>query len=255
MSAHPYTAIGSKTTVAIYAGLLISVIGHVSILAIVYWALGPFRAPAQSAAYPHTLVVAIAVPPAQLPTPVADAPSSADRRQRIGSEPTVVRRAAISAVRNHAPRHPPALTGSARASRAVPRRAPSPPPAPAAVSARPAPPPAHSPGPVATPESTLQRQRYLADLLRALDRHKSYPLKARRLGREGRVVLRVTVRRDGKITGAVVAESSGVRTLDRAAVKAARRLDRFRPFPRNLSGQVLSTDAVFRFNLYDQQAG
>ena len=46
---------------------------------------------------------------------------------------------------------------------------------------------------------------------------------ARRLGEEGRVLLRVTVGADGRVRDAAVRQSSGYDDLDRAALRAVRR--------------------------------
>jgi protein TonB len=51
----------------------------------------------------------------------------------------------------------------------------------------------------------------------------SYPLTARRLGLEGRVVLEVTVATDGSPLNVQVADSSGHGVLDRAARRTVRR--------------------------------
>lgn len=50
-----------------------------------------------------------------------------------------------------------------------------------------------------------------------------YPDSARAQGQEGTVTLRVTVDEDGAVSAAEIAESSGVRALDRAALQAVRR--------------------------------
>jgi protein TonB len=60
----------------------------------------------------------------------------------------------------------------------------------------------------------------------------AYPYAARRRGQEGRVVLEVEVLADGGAGAVAVARSSGVASLDRAAVDAVRRW-RFRPARRN----------------------
>ena len=49
--------------------------------------------------------------------------------------------------------------------------------------------------------------------------HRRYPEAARRMGVQGRVVLRVTVARDGRVIGLVLAGPSGSALLDRAAMR------------------------------------
>lgn len=60
---------------------------------------------------------------------------------------------------------------------------------------------------------------WLAETLwAALERHKRYPSIARMNRWEGRVVVHVTVRRDGQLVNPEVEESSGYSVLDQAAV-------------------------------------
>jgi protein TonB len=60
---------------------------------------------------------------------------------------------------------------------------------------------------------------WLAETLwAALERHKRYPSVARMNRWEGRVVVRVSVRRDGQLVNPEVEESSGYPVLDQAAV-------------------------------------
>ena len=74
------------------------------------------------------------------------------------------------------------------------------------------------------------------------NRSPAYPYAARRIGVEGRVVIGVTVGRDGFVANAAIAESSGHRLLDRAALEAVRN---WRFIPAKRAGQpVASTIAV-----------
>ena len=59
----------------------------------------------------------------------------------------------------------------------------------------------------------------VAALLHAVDARKEYPRQARRAGVEGKVVLRVTLGGNGRITVCALAESSGKKLLDAAAEK------------------------------------
>lgn len=64
----------------------------------------------------------------------------------------------------------------------------------------------------------------------------SYPALARRLGEEGRVLLRVQVTADGRAAQVVVAESSGSRRLDRAAEET---VWRYRFVPARRGGEAI----------------
>jgi len=97
-----------------------------------------------------------------------------------------------------------------------------------------------------TRQSGHQAARYAAPGLN--NRPPRYPSKARRLGLEGRVVLRVVVDADGNATSVDVAHSSGHAILDRAARKAVKRW-RFQP-ARQRGGATASTvDVPVSFRL------
>jgi protein TonB len=76
-----------------------------------------------------------------------------------------------------------------------------------------------------------------------------YPVEARRQGLEGKVLLRVTVAPDGRITSVTVVESSGHSILDRSARDTVARQWRFTP-ARRATGAVASVyDVPIEFKL------
>lgn len=77
-------------------------------------------------------------------------------------------------------------------------------------------------GPEVTPPA---RSRDIPDAPPHLSRRVRpvYPVGARDQGQEGTVTLRVSVDEDGLVSGVEIAQSSGVRALDRAALQAVRR--------------------------------
>jgi protein TonB len=76
-----------------------------------------------------------------------------------------------------------------------------------------------------------------------------YPVEARRQGLEGKVLLRVTVAPDGRITSVTVVESSGHSVLDRSARDTVARRWRFTP-ARRATGAVASVyDVPIEFKL------
>jgi periplasmic protein TonB len=76
--------------------------------------------------------------------------------------------------------------------------------------------------------------RYLAELQRAIARHRFYPRDARHRGLEGEVAISFVIQADGRITDVRVAKSSGSDSLDNAGVRTLEDLDRFRPIPEEL---------------------
>ncbi|MGE0808910.1 MAG: energy transducer TonB [Burkholderiaceae bacterium] len=139
------------------------------------------------------------VPPAPVPVPVP-APILAV------AEPAPVP-AEVMTVPPPAPAPPPAPPAPVAAP------APAAPPAPVAAAPAPAPAPAPPPLPIIPPNSQ-------ADYLR--NPSPVYPTMSRRMGEEGRVLLRVYVERDGTASRVNVRESSGFSRLDDSAVMAVR---------------------------------
>lgn len=79
------------------------------------------------------------------------------------------------------------------------------------------------------------RERYLADLVAAIDAHKHYPKASRRRREEGRVVVEFVVQRDGQLAELAVVETSGITRLDDAALKSLARVSPFAPIPPTLA--------------------
>lgn len=101
-------------------------------------------------------------------------------------------------------------------------------------------------GAAPTPVSGPKNPPVVADELRPLASPAPvYPGRARRLGFEGKVLLRVRIDDAGRVMAAKVAESSGFAELDAAAVKAARSW-RFEP-----PGQITEASIPFEFRLID----
>ncbi|MBU1365778.1 MAG: energy transducer TonB [Gammaproteobacteria bacterium] len=90
-------------------------------------------------------------------------------------------------------------------------------PAPAAVLAAPV---EAKPVPVAPPVETISQARFDADYLR--NPSPLYPPLARRMGEEGKVVLRVSVNAQGSADSVEIRTSSGSQRLDESAQKTVR---------------------------------
>ncbi|MBU0604007.1 MAG: energy transducer TonB [Gammaproteobacteria bacterium] len=107
----------------------------------------------------------------------------------------------------------------------APPQAP-PPPEPVAIDAAPAAPVAPAPAPVSAapvvaPPPPVSPPRFNADYL--VNPAPAYPPMSRRMGEEGRVLLRVMVEADGTPSSVEVRTSSGFPRLDRAAQEAVRK--------------------------------
>lgn len=130
------------------------------------------------------------------------------------------------------------------ATRPVQRTHPLPPrPAPPAQQRPAAEAPASIPAPLPGPNPAdqfagqgRQRNDYLSRVFRQLERYRVYPASARANNLGGRVVTRVTIRRDGGLIDVRIDTSSGVPVIDQAELEAIRRAAPFPPVPSNMPG-------------------
>ncbi|MCW8891583.1 MAG: energy transducer TonB [Sedimenticola sp.] len=88
---------------------------------------------------------------------------------------------------------------------------------------------------------------YADALAAAIEKHKRYPLRARKKGQEGEVKVLFTVLEDGTIAQVQIAESSMSSLLDRAASKAVEQLGRFEPIPQQLGRKRWDFQVPVRF--------
>ncbi|MCL4502616.1 MAG: energy transducer TonB [Deltaproteobacteria bacterium] len=97
--------------------------------------------------------------------------------------------------------------------------------------------------------SGVALKSYLAEVRRLLERHKNYPWMARRQHREGVVVLKFTIGKDGAIADHAIASSSGHEILDSAAQETLRKVGRFPPLPAVLNRSQLTIQVPLTFRL------
>ncbi len=96
--------------------------------------------------------------------------------------------------------------------------------------------------------SRLSRD-YQSRLQRLVERHKYYPLQARRKGAQGKATVSFTVRRDGKIENIVLSRSSGKSILDQAAISTIKRISKAPPFPNSIKRSKWRFDMPITYNL------
>lgn len=83
-----------------------------------------------------------------------------------------------------------------------------------------------------------------------IERHKEYPLAARKLGIHGSVVVSFSLDRHGELQGVSLVKSSGNSMLDNAGIRAVRNVGSFPPPPRHaMQGEVISFRIPVRFAL------
>jgi protein TonB len=107
--------------------------------------------------------------------------------------------------------------------------------------------PGSDPGPGSG--SGVALKSYLAEVHRLLENHKTYPWMARRQHREGLVVLKFTIGKDGNIADHTIARSSGHEVLDGAAQETLHKVGRFPPLPAALGRSHLTIEVPLAFRL------
>jgi TonB family protein len=94
-------------------------------------------------------------------------------------------------------------------------------------------------------DSLLEQQLYHSSLFAHTFKNVRYPSRARRLNREGRVIVQVLVAPDGALVASELAETSGYKSLDKAALAAVKDSD---PFPVPPAG-LATVEEPFEFIL------
>ena len=93
------------------------------------------------------------------------------------------------------------------------------------------------------------RRSYAGVLAAHLNRHKTYPVSARRQGREGTVTLRLVVDRRGRALSARIARNAAFPELDQAALSMLERAQPLPPFPGGMSETELVVMIPVTFEL------
>lgn len=94
-----------------------------------------------------------------------------------------------------------------------------------------------------------ERNDYLSRVARQIERFREYPAIARQHGQQGRVVMRVTITRDGRLLDASVDRSSGWPVIDSAELATIRRSGKFPDVPDGMPGDpiVLILPVTYKF--------
>ena len=95
------------------------------------------------------------------------------------------------------------------------------------------------------------RRSYAGVLAAHLNRHKSYPISARRQGREGTARLRLVVDRTGRVLDARIARSAPFPEFDEAAMSMLARAQPLPPFPNGMSETEIVVMVPVTFELSD----
>jgi len=105
--------------------------------------------------------------------------------------------------------------------------------------------------PVAKQNAPDIGKRISVALKNRISSHFVYPWLARQRGWEGQVLLSLTVRGNGDLGNWKVAHTSGHRTLDQSALKAAQRIERLPQAASWLNGESLEVQIPVQYQLLD----
>jgi protein TonB len=105
------------------------------------------------------------------------------------------------------------------------------------------------PVPLKGPIEVKHEQAYLVALKEIIERHKEYPLMARRGRMEGTVRISCKLTRTGEVKEAKVESSSGYEILDRAALRSVRSVGKFPVVPTEIREDPFGFVAPITFQL------
>jgi protein TonB len=90
---------------------------------------------------------------------------------------------------------------------------------------------------------------YGRSIHRAVVKHRRYPRVARRLGLEGKVLIKISVDRQGRLLNAVIKRSSGQEILDKEALRMVRAAAPFTSLPNDFDKPSVMVVIPVKFKL------
>jgi protein TonB len=87
---------------------------------------------------------------------------------------------------------------------------------------------------VANGQEVSPEDRYLYEIKKLLERRKTYPAMAQKMGHTGRVLMRFTLAKDGSVIESEVVEKASYETLNKAADALVRSISKEKPFPHEI---------------------
>ena len=93
------------------------------------------------------------------------------------------------------------------------------------------------------------RARYNTELTKIINQHKHYPRMAKVLHQEGRVMVKVTLDKNGNVIDVEILQSSSYESLSKAAIDTIRKIKRFPPIPTEIGKEILSFNVPLDYKI------
>lgn len=91
------------------------------------------------------------------------------------------------------------------------------------------------------------RSLYRAELRAQIEKNKTYPVLAKRLGQQGTVVVAFTLLEDGKIKDVKIDQPSRYEHLNASALEAVKKVEKFKPIPKEIGEAMMEIKVPINF--------
>ncbi len=95
------------------------------------------------------------------------------------------------------------------------------------------------------------KNEYLSKLREVIEKNKVYPKRAKRLKQEGKVLISFEILKDGTIKKINLKDPSKFKRLNNAALDLLKKINRFKPIPKELEKNSLTIDIPISYSIYN----
>lgn len=94
-----------------------------------------------------------------------------------------------------------------------------------------------------------EQEIYLSELQDLLRQNRRYPVMAKKLRQEGRVVVEFTMHEDGRVVNVKVVQGTSFQLLNQAALSFVKEIETFKPFPKSVARKTWSFSVPIEYRL------